>query len=298
MASWRLAKSLETLRKQINAEYPKRKKTSDGTIGDARHRAKKSDHNPNSKGVVCAWDITEDPVNGPNLTVLNLYLMKDPRLHYTIYERKIYNPSIQSGKARPAKGHEAHMHVSVRQVAKLYDDPSPWKIKAEAMPSKTTSAPKPAPATPTPTKTALYDPMRAVNFFEKRGWSRFAAAALVASLMWESGGNKLGTILWDAQGDKDKQTGEYKSRYSGQWQLSRLRAYEAFAKANKRAATDPYMQLAFVDHELNSSEKKAAKALRAATTIEEANDAAILYWRPSVPHAAKRLAIAKKYVQL
>jgi hypothetical protein len=44
--AWRLAKSQETLRAQVNAAPPGRSKRDDGTIGDERHQASASDHNP------------------------------------------------------------------------------------------------------------------------------------------------------------------------------------------------------------------------------------------------------------
>jgi hypothetical protein len=45
------------LRDQIDTWYPDRRSTSDGWIGDARHSASKSDHNPDKSGVVRAIDI-------------------------------------------------------------------------------------------------------------------------------------------------------------------------------------------------------------------------------------------------
>ena len=47
--TWRLARSLETLRAQINRIAPNRSKVSDGTIGDAKHASRSSDHNPWAK---------------------------------------------------------------------------------------------------------------------------------------------------------------------------------------------------------------------------------------------------------
>jgi peptidoglycan L-alanyl-D-glutamate endopeptidase CwlK len=140
-----------------------------------------------------------------------------------------------------------------------------------------------------------YDPQRAVKFFEGRGWSRYAACALVGSLMWESAGNnqKPPTIIWDAKGDKDKH-GVFKSLYAPQLNGPRIKAYDKFVEKNKRDHLEPYAQLAFMDHELRTTEKRAAKALVSATSLEEANKAAIMYWRPGTPHADKRLALVKK----
>lgn len=284
--AWRLAKSLETLRTQINVRFPKRSKVSDGTIGDSRHKTKKSDHNPNSKGVVTALDITNDPQNGPDLAALIPYLLSDKRTKYIIFDRRIYNPTIQKGKARPYSGvnaHEKHLHISVSSDPDMYDRIFPWAVDT-IRDTLNMLAPK-------------YDPQRAVSFFEKRGYSKQAACALVASLMWESGGNGAWTIYWNAKGDRDKKTGEYKSHYSGQWNGPRKEAYETFARSIEREFLDPYAQLAFLDYELKTTEKRHAPALKTAKTIEEANDAAIRVWRPSIPHADKRLQIAKKLME-
>lgn len=62
--AWRLAHSLETLRAQVNAKWPNRSKSSDGSIGDASHSSRLSDHNPDPSGVVRAIDITHDPLSG------------------------------------------------------------------------------------------------------------------------------------------------------------------------------------------------------------------------------------------
>src|SRR5262249_36859977 len=54
----RLAKSLITLIDEVDAKYPDRDRSNDGTIGDTSHQARRSDHNPDSEGVVRALDIT------------------------------------------------------------------------------------------------------------------------------------------------------------------------------------------------------------------------------------------------
>ena len=83
--AWRVAKSLTKLRDQINAMAPRRNKSADGTIGDAAHASRSSDHNPWVKdgktGVVTALDITNDPRNGVNIGTLSEFLrtQRDPR---------------------------------------------------------------------------------------------------------------------------------------------------------------------------------------------------------------------------
>src|ERR1043165_429852 len=59
--AWYIAKSLETLRHQLNTIAPNRSTKSDGGIGDAAHSARLSDHNPTSSGQVCAPHLTNDP---------------------------------------------------------------------------------------------------------------------------------------------------------------------------------------------------------------------------------------------
>lgn len=142
--AWRLAKSLTMLRAQADALAPKRSKISDGTIGDAAHSSRASDHNPNGKGVVCAIDITHDPRNGLDANALaeTLRGSKDPRMKYIIWNRRIWNPSV-SPAWRPYKGanpHDKHVHVSVSASPALYDDTRPWALKGEFKPD--TSAPK------------------------------------------------------------------------------------------------------------------------------------------------------------
>lgn len=61
--AWRLNVALATMRAEVNAQYPKRDKGSDGTIGDPAHAARASDHNPDSDGTVDAWDMDVE-ING------------------------------------------------------------------------------------------------------------------------------------------------------------------------------------------------------------------------------------------
>ena len=60
MKPW-LSLAAQELRDAINFAYPDRDKRSDGWIGDAKHRAEKSDHTPDAKtGCVRALDIDSD----------------------------------------------------------------------------------------------------------------------------------------------------------------------------------------------------------------------------------------------
>ncbi len=66
--AWRTAKSLDVLLDEINRAAPKRSKASDGSIGDAAHATRSSDHNPWVRwlgtGIVTARDFTHDPAGG------------------------------------------------------------------------------------------------------------------------------------------------------------------------------------------------------------------------------------------
>lgn len=123
----RIAKSLDTLRTQVNTQYPNRKKGSDGWIGDPAHAARVSDHNPNSAGVVCALDITHDPASGMDSYKLAEILKanKDRRIKYVISNKKIFSNDWIWRPYTGSNPHSQHIHVS---VGPNYDDPSPWVL--------------------------------------------------------------------------------------------------------------------------------------------------------------------------
>lgn len=147
MTKWRLAKSLEILRAQVNAAWPARSKASDGSIGDANHASRASDHNPwvrdGETGVVTAIDITHDPKSGCDSYALAEALRKsrDPRIKYIIS-----NGRIAAGMDGPqpwvwrrytgANAHAHHVHISVKAEKARYDDARSWSIGA-ASPPKT-----------------------------------------------------------------------------------------------------------------------------------------------------------------
>lgn len=142
--AWRIAKSLEKLRNQINAAYPNRSKASDGVIGDAAHASSASDHNPNRAGVVCAMDVTHSPQTGFDAHALadRLRLYRHPNLKYIISNRRItgaFNGWVWQayGGSNP---HSSHVHFSVGkgndgQSTPPYDDTNDWAIGGAPAPS-------------------------------------------------------------------------------------------------------------------------------------------------------------------
>lgn len=139
--SWRVAKSLLTLREQVNRRAPGRSRASDGTIGDAAHQSRSSDHNPWVKdagiGVVTALDITHDPGNGCDANAITTAIRgsRDARVKYIIWNRRIANSSPIGGRPawewRPYTGpnpHTKHMHVSVKSAKPSYDSTAAWTI--------------------------------------------------------------------------------------------------------------------------------------------------------------------------
>lgn len=133
--AWRVARSLEKLRDQVDAASPNRNKASDGTIGDADHQNRTSDHNPwCGPGVVTAIDITHDPAKGVDIDKLtdDLQESRDPRIKYVIANRMIMsgNPGPSPWVWRSYSGsnpHTQHFHLSVNCGAGM-DDTRPWKL--------------------------------------------------------------------------------------------------------------------------------------------------------------------------
>lgn len=148
--NWRVAKSLMQLREQINARWPNRSKDNDGTIGDANHSARTSDHNPNDNGVVCAMDITHDPKSGCDSYALAevFKASRDKRIKYIISNKKICSSTVDAWTWRPYHGlnpHDHHVHVSVFDQLTLCDDVSPWNLDAKPMPPPVSVAKVPLP---------------------------------------------------------------------------------------------------------------------------------------------------------
>ncbi len=156
--TWRKAKSIEVAFNEINKLSPSRDRSSDGTIGDASHASRSSDHNPwvmdGNVGVVTAFDITHDPdkddVSGNEIAGF-LHQKKDPRVKYVIWNRKIWNPSVSPDwrNYTGSNPHDHHIHTSVLPTKALYDSTAEWSFKSIITPGG-----QPIPVPTVPVKTA------------------------------------------------------------------------------------------------------------------------------------------------
>jgi len=121
-----LCKAGQQLRLQIDDTYSDRDRTSDGWIGDTRHQAGVSDHNPDAMGIVRAIDIDRDlsgkakPDLMPNLAdqIRLCARAGDKRISYVIFDGKITS-SKKAWVWRPYDGinkHNHHCHISFTQA--------------------------------------------------------------------------------------------------------------------------------------------------------------------------------------
>ena len=140
---WRVAKSRKRLLAQVNAAYPNRAKGWDGTIGDAAHQSRASDHNPwvvdGATGVVTAMDITHDPAHGCDGNQLSAALRAsaDARIKYIIWNKRICNASaigsVPAWTWRTYTGknpHDHHVHLSVKSDKARYDNEADWSFRS------------------------------------------------------------------------------------------------------------------------------------------------------------------------
>lgn len=156
MSAWKLAPALETLRKECEARWPN-KGLVFWTIGDEAHQKRASDHNPNTKGFVCAIDIVAPDVVLHALWE-HLIARQDRRTKYLILKGQIVSATVKPWQVRDYTGsnpHTNHIHVSVGRgsdgqtaTGPLILDASTWGLAATAQPApmpKAKPAPKPAP---------------------------------------------------------------------------------------------------------------------------------------------------------
>jgi len=126
----------------------------------------------------------------------------------------------------------------------------------------------------------------AVKFFISKGWTPAQAAGIVGNLQAESGQN----LDTNAQGDKDRKTGQFTSYGIAQWRGTRqLDFKKKFGHDLTKSSFQE--QLEFVQWELDYTETKAAAYIRSAKTAKEAAAAFDQHYeRSSGEHRAKRIA--------
>jgi hypothetical protein len=139
--AWRVARSLNVLKAQIDNLFPHRSTASDGSIGDAAHATRDSDHNPwvqhEGQGIVTARDFTHDPADGLDCHWLAKMLetSRDPRIKYVIWNRRMLRaydkPGIPAWTWSAYSGtnpHTAHLHLSVSETPSLFDSGAFWRL--------------------------------------------------------------------------------------------------------------------------------------------------------------------------
>ena len=126
----RLSHAAIQLREQIDDSFPDRDRTSDGWIGDTRHAARPSDHNPDANGWVRAIDVDRDlsgrakPDLMPDLADQIRLLCKskkERRITYIIFDGRIAS-SKKFWEWRPYEGSNKHNHHCHISFAKEADD--------------------------------------------------------------------------------------------------------------------------------------------------------------------------------
>ena len=119
----RLSKSAIQLREQFDDTFPDRDRRSDGWIGDLRHSARPSDHNPDpATGVVRAIDVDRDvhksgkPDLMPDIADQIRLAAKrgEKRISYIIFAGRIASSRMgwRWRKFSGSNPHNAHCHIS------------------------------------------------------------------------------------------------------------------------------------------------------------------------------------------
>jgi hypothetical protein len=131
MKPW-LSKAAKQLREQIDDAFPYRSRKSDGWIGDLRHSARVSQHNPNEQGEVCAIDIDAGLSEEQGIS---LYLAdqirqaakRDRRILYVIHMGKITSAKSlwRWVNYKGINPHKKHIHISFKpnQDGSFFDIP-------------------------------------------------------------------------------------------------------------------------------------------------------------------------------
>jgi hypothetical protein len=130
----KLCKAGQQLREQIDDAWPDRSRVApEGWLGDQRHAARKSDHNPTAEGIVRAIDINANLQTNPAEAFdladqLRLLARTDKRISYIIFNSKIasWKKNYKWRKYTGINPHKTHIHISF--TAKGDSDGSMFQI--------------------------------------------------------------------------------------------------------------------------------------------------------------------------
>lgn len=139
MTEWFVAPSLNALLASINKEFPRRDKSSDGSIGDASHAARQSEHNPcwtcigYQYGIVRArdFDIDDGDAGRDLRREILASCIGHPAVWYVISNGIIYSRTYNwaARKYTGPNGHFHHVHVSINKNERSAKDLT-LKLKA------------------------------------------------------------------------------------------------------------------------------------------------------------------------
>jgi hypothetical protein len=119
------------LRDQVDTWFPDRcVKSPEGWLGDSRHAARKSDHNPDRFGWVRGLDLNARLESSDSLAPyladqIRIAAKSDPRISYVIFNGRICS-KILNWKWRKYKGinpHIKHIHISFTTLGDLNGTP-------------------------------------------------------------------------------------------------------------------------------------------------------------------------------
>ena len=192
--AWHLAPSLVQLRNEVNARWPRRPKGSDGTVGDTSHSARKSDHNPNARNSVNAFDITYPGVDPKAIIAA---VSKHPAGNYVIFNRKIYTRS-NGWKAEPYSGaspHTEHLHVSILQTVAAEQSKAKWLSAAPVRPVR-----KPLPAYPGKSAFQVRDSGEHIKVVQRGVGNKVTGVMSVADKNKVKSFQRVRPLLWPADG--------------------------------------------------------------------------------------------------
>lgn len=133
-SSYTIARSVAAILSQATALHPSRSTASDGTIGDPAHAARVSDHNPDSRGIVHAADLTHDPAHGMDAHAwadqlrLKCKSGAERRVKYIISNRRIASETANWAwrSYSGSNAHTQHVHISINSGTTYENDVSPW----------------------------------------------------------------------------------------------------------------------------------------------------------------------------